>query len=302
MAKNSNLNRAKANKNDEFFTRYTDVANEIGFYCDYLKGKTVYCNADNPYISNFYKFLRDNFAGLKLKKLYATNFLKRGGAYKAEYTSENGEEITTLNGDGDFRSDECLEILNEADVVITNPPFSLFREFITLLLEHRKKFLVIGNRVAVTLNCFFPSLQNKEVWVGRTFPCKFLFPDGITPNPTQVNSLWYTNLGSFPYRPTMRLKEWYSPRLHPRLDGFNGILVGKLKEIPRNFYGTMAVPITFMQHWNPDQFDVVGKTMPSGLNDFNLCNASVGGKNFFARILIRRVQYIPPFAQIGSRN
>lgn len=286
---NKNLIRAKDAKDDEFFTRYSDVADEVEFYAEHFKDKIVYCNADNPYLSNFYKYFKNNFANLQLKKLIATNY-SLTDAYKAEFDG-NEETITKLNGNGDFRSEECLALLKEADIIVTNPPFSLFREFITTLDNYNKKFLIVVAFIAITYNVVFPLLMNRKMWLGYNAPRSFLLPDGQTVHPKQVATKWYTNIGVRPYIPTIKLTKKYSPERYPKFDGQKAINVDSYRNIPFDYYGVMGVPITFIEHWNDKQFDLVGVANSGITGSFQ---PKLNGEYLYARILVRRIQYLPP--------
>ena len=182
---NKNLQNAKAAKNDEFYTMIEDIENELQHYTEQFKGKVVYCNCDDPEWSNFWKYFHENFEKLHLKRLISTHYEAGSRSYKMEYEGGNDNDIecgvkTQLDCDGDFRSAECVEILDEADIVVTNPPFSLFRSYIGLMVERKKKFLVIGSQNAITYKEFFPLLKDNKVCIGYSHPSEFDTPDGMT--------------------------------------------------------------------------------------------------------------------------
>lgn len=301
---NANLTSAKRAKNDEFYTRMPDIENELRHYSEHFKGRTVLCNCDDPYESNFFKYFALNFNHLGLKKLMATSYCGSpiaGGeyqpslfgdepdapsrhAYKAIVThvedttgdggfdmedvkvllNAPGNEVAELHGDGeygagDFRSRECLELLDEADIVVTNPPFSLFREYVATLMDYGKGFVVLGNKNAVTYKEIFPLLRDDKVWLGFTSPSDFTVPgEGTT---KKVNGLcrWYTNLDITKRHEDLLLYRRYKGHGsdYPKYDNYDAIEVSKVADIPEDYYGVMGVPITFMDKYNPDQFDIV---------------------------------------------
>ena len=177
MNSNLNLNAAKNKKNDESYTLYEDIENELSNCSEVFRGKTVYCNCDNPEHSNFWKYFYLNFSRLELKKLISTYYDEAGNTYKTEY-SGGQDKRTPLIGNGDFASEECVEILREADIVVTNPPFSKFRDYMDLLIQNKKKFIIIGPMNAVIYRIFFPLIKEHKVWLGANFPKKFLTPEG----------------------------------------------------------------------------------------------------------------------------
>lgn len=288
MAGNSNLGAAKKAKNDEFYTQLTDIEKELKYYRKHFKGKTVFCNCDDPFESNFFKYFVLNFNRFGLKKLICTCYSGspvskyRGGSdrpYKAVVTTihdtdgdggidmtdvrtlfENGEnELTPLQGDGDFRSGECLELMDESDIVVTNPPFSLFREYVHVLMEHEKKFVIIGNQNAITYKEIFPLLQENVIWIGIMKPKEFIQRDGSTK--AFGNICWYTNLDIKKRHEELILVKKYSPDNYPKYDNYDAINVDKVSDIPCDFTGVMGVPITFMDKYCPEQFDILGITL-----------------------------------------
>lgn len=343
---NSQLSAAKKAKNDEFYTRMTDIGHELVHYRDHFKGKVVLCNCDDPFESDFFKHFALNFNHLGLKRLIATCYSGSpiaGGEYQSSLFDDDvdentgrhrrayeavvnvfrdttgdgvldmddiknlldsGEnELTELHGDGiygagDFRSKECLELLDEADVVVTNPPFSLFREYVATLVEHGKKFVVLGNKNAITYKEIFPLLRDDKVWLGFTSPSDFTVPgEGTT---KQVNGLcrWYTNLDIKKRHEDLLLYRRYAddPSKYPKYDNYDAIEVSKVKDIPEDCYGVMGVPITFMDKYNPGQFNIVGCSESEGRGFSNglwnpesgIAQPTIGGRRIYKRLFIRR--------------
>lgn len=265
MSKNNNLHAAKTAKNDEFYTRFDDINFEINLaehgYRPFFKDKVVYCNCDDPEESNFWKFFKARFNGLKLKKLISTHYDQEGkSSYKLEY---DGERVVKaeLEGNGDFRSPECVELLKESDVVVTNPPFSLFRDFIGLLMKYNKKFAIIGNKNAITYKEVFPLIKENKVWLGYSSPNEFITPNGeIT---KQVNGLcrWFTNL-EIPKRHEPMLLGWKFEKglemgIYQKYDNYDAYNVDKVCQIPRDYDGVLGVPITFLDKYCPEQFEIL---------------------------------------------
>ena len=302
MSNNQNMHKAKVAKNDEFYTLYTDVEKELSLYSQYLKEKVIYCNCDNPYVSNFFRYFANNFKALGIKKVIATCYNNGKGAFKAilEHQVEDVEKwlnngnVTLLDGNGDFASPECVKFIDEADIVVTNPPFSLFREFVALLMEHKKQFLIIGNMNAITYKEIFPLIKENKLWLGCTSPKEFVQPDGTTKK--FGNICWFTNLPVEKRDKCLDLFEEYSPDKYPMYDNYLAINVDRVSDIPCNewfimtvgedrynklkaTYGddcvlidgddvkkqyrikvrniVMGVPITFLYKYNPNQFEIV---------------------------------------------
>lgn len=289
MSKNTNLHKAKKEANDEFYTQYDDIAKEIEHYKEHLKGKVVYCNCDIPYFSNFHKYFLDNFKELELKKLIVTGYVKNGNGKCSIYDGEKATDYDLL-GDGDFRGDECIDMLQKADVVITNPPFSLFREFIKVLVDNRKGFIVVGNKNAITYKDVFPMFMNNKMFIGATEPNNFITPSGET---KLINGLsrWFT---SFNVRENtyLELSKEYSESAYPKYDNYDAINVNKTKDIPKDYDGIMGVPITFLDKYNPKQFEIIGCSYdygrPIGWNKNINMSVSVNGENVYKRLLIKR--------------
>ena len=262
MAANANLHKAKNAKNDEFYTQLTDVAKELMHYKHHFKDKTVFCNCDDPTWSAFWKYFHLNFEALGLKKLISTHYDKTEPTYKMEYTGGDDNDIevgvkTPLEGNGDFRNQECLALLDEADIVVTNPPFSLFREYVACLMEHKKKFLIIGNKNSITYKEFFPLIKDDKIWIGYNSPSEFDTPDGMTKK-VQGLCRWFTNLDIAKRHEKLILWKNYSPDEYPTYDNYDAVNVDKVEQIPVDYDGFMGVPITFLDKYNPEQFEILG--------------------------------------------
>ena len=267
-----NLKSAKKNKNDEFYTQIKDIENEMKYYREHFIGKTILCNCDDPEESDFWKFFQLNFKFLGLKKLIATHYEEEKTSYKLELTSEGMMKIP-LKQNGDFRSDECIEILKEADIVITNPPFSLFREYMAQLIEYDKKFLILGNVNSLTYKDVFSLIKNDKIWIGASIhsgDTEFKAPKGYTSNSSgaridkdgnlflMVSVRWFTNLDYPKRHEDIILYSKYSEEEYPKYINYDAINVDKTKHIPADYFGEIGVPITFMDKYNPDQFEIVG--------------------------------------------
>ena len=292
---NNNLNAAKAAKKDEFYTQLEDINNELRHYREQFRGKTVLCNCDDPRVSNFFTYFAYNFEFLGLKRLITTCYKNQDADLFSQHQSEkavyliyegdkNGNNIPDpeeigihpLKGDGDFRSRECIELLKEADIVVTNPPFSLFREYVAQLIEYDKKFLIIGNVNSNTTKEIFPLIKDKKVWMGASIHSgdrKFWVPDDYELNAAgcgidesgrkfiRVKGVrWFTNLDYKERHEDIILYKRYSPEEYPKFDNFDAINVDKTEEIPCDYDGVMGVPVTFLDKYNPDQFDILGIT------------------------------------------
>ena len=329
MSANRNLNTAKAKKKDEFYTQLSDIENELRFYRDHFRGKVIYCNCDDPRVSKFFHFFSLQFRFLGLKKLITTcyknqqrDMFSRNDAEKAIWLEYNGTENETaipsledigvhyLEGDGDFRSQECIELLKQADVVVTNPPFSLFREYVAQLMKYEKKFIIIGNKNAIKYKEIFPLIEDNRLWVGNTPMSRDLLfdvpkayaqelvetrkegsaykvVDGVVKGRSQ--GIWFTNLDHKKRHEELILWKRYSPEEYPTYDNYDAINVNKVAEIPCDYDGEMGVPITFIDKYNPDQFDIIGLDRPimSKLTGKVSC-FYLNGKELYSRIVIRR--------------
>ena len=278
---NAVFTRAIANKEDEFYTQIGDIEKELRHYKKHFKGKTIFCNCDDPESSNFCRYFQLNFYQLGIKKLISTHYDAEKTSYKLEIvSSENGSTgqislpefiRTPLKQNGDFRSPECIEILKEADIVITNPPFSLFREYVAQLIEYEKKFLIIGNQNAITYKEIFALLKSNQIWLGyHSGDMEFVVPDHYEPRATRYreengvkyrslgNICWFTNLDIDKRHEDITLYRTYTPEDYPDYMNYDGVNCDKTKQIPMDYYGVIGVPITFMSQYNPEQFDIVG--------------------------------------------
>lgn len=263
MAANKNLHKAKTAKNDEFYTQLTDVSKELMHYKQHFKDKIVLCNCDDPTWSAFWKYFHLNFEVLGLKKLISTHYDKTQPTYKMEYTGGDDNDVevgvkTPLEGNGDFRNQECLDLLDKADIIVTNPPFSLFREYVDVLMEHEKQFLIIGNKNAITYKEFFPLLRRNKVWLGCTNVKEFLQPDGSIKKFGNIG--WFTNLDVAKRHEKLILWKYYTPEEYPKYDNYDAINVNKVSDIPVDYDNVMGVPITFLDKYNPEQFEILGIT------------------------------------------
>jgi len=311
VAKNNNLHKAKTAKNDEFYTQLTDIEKELKHYKNHFKDKTIYCNCDNPQYSNFWKYFHLNFNHFGLKKLIATHYHEVEPTYKIEYTGGNDNDIevgvkTPLEGNGDFRSPECIALLQEADIVVTNPPFSLFREYVAQLIDYDKKFICIGSQNAITYKEFFPLLKNNQVWLGYTSPKEFLQPDDSIKKFGNIS--WFTNLDIIKRHEKLILWQRYyddngdksadADTRYPKYDNYDAINVNKVADIPVDYDGVMGVPITFMDKHNPEQFEILGATESEGKGFFNgLWNEKsnipqplVNGIRKYKRLFIQKIK------------
>ena len=260
MSANMNLHRAKAAKNDEFYTQLSDVSKELEHYKPHFKGKVVYCNCDDQ-DSAFWKYFHLNFEHLGLKKLIASHYDKTAPSYKLEYEGGNDNDIYAgvkipLEGDGDFRSQECMELLRLCDMAVTNPPFSLAREYISYLMKYNKAFLIIGDMQWITYKDIFPLIKDNKIWLGNYSVKEFIQPDGSVQK--FGNKLWFTNLDHPHRHEKLILRQKYEPEKHPTFINYNAINVKNVTDIPADYNGLMAVPTTFLHYYNPDEFEIVG--------------------------------------------
>lgn len=316
-ATNKLLQKAKKSKSDEFYTQLSDIESELQHYKNHFKNKVVFCNCDDPTISNFFNYFASNFKKLGLKKLIAACYKKQEmdlfntegteNGFYYEYTGaekENNEptskDIICFKGDGDFRSKESINLLTQADIVVTNPPFSLFREYVAQLIEYDKKFLIIGNINAITYKEIFKLIKENKAWLGINLGRGiegFIVPEHyelygteariddygnriISPN----NCLWLTNLDTSKRHEDIELTKRYfgNEKEYPKYDNYNGINVNKTKNIPSDYNGFMGVPITFLHKFNPDQFEIIKFRKGNDGKDL-----SINGKCPYFRILIR---------------
>jgi hypothetical protein len=328
MAKslNKNLNNAKAGKKDEFYTELTDIEKELRHYKDHFKGKTVFCNCDDPRVSNFFHYFSHKFEDLELKKLITTCYKnqerdlfstnKSESAIWLEYNGDkNGDRVPNpeeigihkLKGDGDFRSQESIDLLTQADIIVTNPPFSLFREYVAQLIEHNKKFIIVGHQNALTYKEIFPLIKENKVWLGYGFnggAAHFIntqYEDYATAGNHKEGKIrvsgvhWFTNLDTRKRHEDLILYKTYNKKDFPTYDNYDAIEVSKTKDIPLDYKGVMGVPITFMDKYNPDQFEIIGATESEGKGFSNglwnekskVAQAMVKGERVYKRIFIK---------------
>jgi hypothetical protein len=309
---NKNLHKAKNAKKDEFYTQLADIENELKQYKAHFKNKVVYCNCDDPRISNFFHYFSYNFEDLGLKKLITTCYQNQNSDLFSQHNSERAiyleyygdknnnktpdiDEIGVqyLKGDGDFRSAESVALLQQADIVVTNPPFSLFREYVAQLMQYNKKFVIIGHQNAITYKEIFPLIKENKMWLGFGFrggAGHFIsnYEDTATANDRKEGMIrvsgvhWFTNLDITKRHEDLILYKTYTPEDYPKYDNYDAINVDKTKEIPMDYPGAMGVPITFLDKYNPEQFEII--KFRKGNDDRDL---SVNGKCPYFRILIK---------------
>lgn len=298
---NKTLNKANVAKNDEFYTQLSDIEKELCHYKEHFRDKTIFLNCDDPEESNFWKCFFLNFNFLQLKKLVATHFGNGRPSYKLEKV--NGDIIKTkLKQNGDFRSPECIKILKETDIVVTNPPFSLFREYVAQLMEYDKKFIIIGSLNAISYKEIFKLIKEDKIWLGYGFSggnAYFKtdytkeFANGVYNKETGLvkfrNVTWFTNLEIGKRHENLILYRTYAgnEQDYPKYDNYDAINVNKTKDIPMDYKGVMGVPISFLAKHNPDQFEIVGQMVTTKVDEFNHGYPYINGKKIYARILIR---------------
>ena len=315
---NETLKSAKKNKNDEFYTQLCDIEKELSHYKEHFYGKTVLCNCDDPRVSNFFRFFALKFKEWGLKRLITTCYKNQDVDLFSQNTSEkavwldyygnpNDEtctdfstvEVKHLKGDGDFRSKECIELLKQSDIVVTNPPFSLFREYVELLLSYDKKILIIGNVNALSYKEIFPYIKNNQLWLGASIHSgdrEFGVPDSypLTAASSRVDAegnkyirvkgvRWFTNLDFKERHEDLILYKNYTPEEYPKYDNYDAINVDKTSDIPLDYEDKMGVPITFLDKYNPEQFEII--KFRKGNDEKDLC---VNGKCPYFRILIKK--------------
>lgn len=351
----SSLQKAKQAKNDEFYTQLKDIENELKHYKDQLRNKIIFCNCDDPFESNFFKYFAMNFKALGLKKLITTCYdpspianqeiqlsffgenkeIKHNNknrnkiiskAYKIELDDisdidgsgninildtkeillrekaklDNGGKskiLSYLKGDGDFRSDECIELLKKSDIVVTNPPFSLFREYVAQLIEYNKKFLIIGNKNAISFKDIFLYFKHNKIWYGYSSPNEFILPGNIITKRINGLTRWFTNLDTRKRHEELVLFKKYNPEEYPKYANYDAIEVSRVTEIPEDYYGEMGVPITFLDKHNPEQFEIIGSSRNLGkkMSECGFPKGSYvsGGVRFYlpVKIEIRSISY-----------
>lgn len=284
---NLTLREALIAKNDEYYTFLPDIEKELAHYSAFLKGKIVYCNCDDPEKSNFVKYFIDNFSKLSLKELIATSYEENGHGKLLKYNGVD-KVLLELDGDGDFASEECIKLLKESDVVITNPPFSLFRPYFALLTKYDKKFLVIGNMNIITFKEIFPYFKENKVWLGTTRAYSFLKPNGEIQK--SVNTCWYTNIKGDVENKSLKLTKTFVPENYPKYDNFDAIDCRKIVDIPMDYDDLIGVPVSLMCHHYQDQFELVGIVNHGSDNEYDFCRPKIGGKEVFKRLIIRRIK------------
>lgn len=295
---NSNLHTAKKVKNDEFYTRYEDIEAEVMNYRKYFKDKIVYLPCDDPAEkkSEFWSFFVNNFDAFGLRKLIATHYDESGKAYKIwidESTSSDGyiDDDDALQedliGNGDFRSPECIDILKECDIVCTNPPFSLMKEFLPLILKYDKQFLIIGPLNAATYKEIFPYILKGRIWSGYNNVRHFNDPNNN--DRTLGNVFWYTNIPNRSLTEEIILTKKYNPNDYDKFDHYDAININRVTDIPMDYDGLMGVPTSFFQgKYNPNQFEIVGEIKHGSDGDFDFCKPFVNGVEKFTRLVIKR--------------
>ncbi len=324
-ALNKNLHQAKNAKKDEFYTQLTDIENELKHYKAHFRNKVVYCNCDDPRMSNFFHYFSYNFEDLGLKKLITTCYQNQHRDLFSQHDSERAiyleyygdknnnktpdvEEIGVqyLKGDGDFRSEESIALLKQADIVVTNPPFSLFREYVAQLIQYDKKFVIVGHQNAITYKEIFPLIKDNKIWLGIGFrggAAHFIsnYEDTATANDRKEGMIrvsgvhWFTKLDIAKRHEDLLLYKTYTPEDYPKYDNYDAINVDKTKEIPMNYKGAMGVPITFLDKYNPEQFEILSsndyrKTKTIPFKSHGLIKdkeGSINGKPKYVRILIK---------------
>ena len=325
---NANLTQAKKAKKDEFYTQLADIERELSHYKEHFRGKTVLCNCDDPRISNFFRYFAYNFEHLGLKRLITTCYKSQDmdlfsmntneQAIWLEYLGDkNGDRIPSpdeigihyFKGDGDFRSAECIELLKQADIVVTNPPFSLFREYIAQIIEYDKKFVIIGHQNAITYKEIFPLIKENKIWLGYGFKGgagHFIskYEDVATAGDHREGMIrvsgvvWFTNLDIDKRHEDLILYKHYTPEEYPKYDNYDAINVDKTSDIPCNYDGVMGVPITFLYKYNPSQFEIIWTTDRGGdgmIEDIKLPHTRfdapvLNGNGLYKRILIRKIK------------
>jgi len=305
-----NLDNAKKRKADEFYTQLSDIEREVKHYKQHLNNKIIYCNCDDPRISNFFHFFSYNFEKLGLKKLITTcyknqniDLFSQNDCEQAVYLEYEGDKngnnvpdfheigIKTLNGDGDFRSAECIELLKKSDIVVTNPPFSLFREYVSQLIEFKKKFIIIGHQNAISYKEIFKLIKENKMWLGFGFKggaAHFInehYKDYAIATDHKEGMIrvsgvvWFTNLDFSKRHEDLILYKKYTPKEYPKYVNFNAINIDKTKDIPVDYKGMMGVPITFLDKYNPDQFEIVALGIVNSIDFSNNRKMEILDKN-----------------------
>lgn len=256
MANNTNLHLAKKIKNDEFYTKYDDIEKELQYYEKAFNGKIVYCNCDNPRYSAFWKYFHLNFKKLGLKSLLATHYQK-GNEYSTAhlYTGNANDDAITIFKDGDFRSHDCLNILDKCDIVCSNPPFSLAHDYLLMLLKRNKPFLIIGDINMLSYVDIFPYIRDNKMWLGNNPVKEFVEPNGNIKK--FGNKIWLTNIDIQKKHKILELNKTYDEKYYKKYDNFDAINVDRIGDIPKDYNGIMGVPLTFLNVYNPEQFEII---------------------------------------------
>ncbi len=311
---NTFLRKANSAKKDEFYTQLTDIEKELGHYKEHFKDKVIFCNCDDPEESHFWKYFSMNFEYLGIKKLVATHFETEKPSYKIEIIGDRNEDgkinsldiiRTPLKQNGDFRSPECIEILKESDIIVTNPPFSLFREYIAQLFEYEKKFIIIWNLNAITYKEIFKLIKENKIWPWCTLDGRniwFRIPDSYEKFHKIENwikyafvasTIWFTNMDYSKRHEDLILYKTYNENEYPNYDNYNAINVDKTKDIPLDYPGLIGVPITFLLKYNPEQFEIIDWLNRYSILDWPTIEtkgkylAQVHGKPIYIRIIIK---------------
>lgn len=303
---NRNFHKSRKAKNDEFYTQLSDIEKELKHYKQSFKDKIVFCNCDDPEESNFWNFFSLNFEYLRLKKLVSTHFEKEKSSYKLELLKDINKDgkinkldivKTKLKQNGDFRSPECIEILKEVDIVVTNPPFSLFREYVAQLIEYKKKFIIVGHIGASSYKEIFKLIKDNKIWLGHKRLTGFRVPVEYPLNSPGIRidengnkyagagAIWYTNIEIKKHQENLILYKMYYEHEseYPKYDNYDAINVDRTKDIPMDYYSDIGVPITFLEKYNPEQFTII--KFRSGNDNKDL---RIEGKGKYARIIIKR--------------
>lgn len=315
---NKNLQSARKNKKDEFYTQLADIETELKHYKNHFKGKTVLCNCDDPRVSNFFHYFAYNFEFLGLKKLITTcyksqeaDLFSQNNSERAIYLEYTGNKtgghvpaaeeigIKPLQGDGDFRKSECVELLKQADIVVTNPPFSLFREYVAQLMQYNKKFIIIGHQNAITYRDIFKLIKENKLWLGFGFKGNaghfiskyqdYAAAGNHKEGMVRVSGVnWFTNLEISKRHEKLILYKKYIPEEYPKYDNYDAINVDKTADIPCDYNGIMGVPITFLDKYNPEQFEIIGSMASTTVDTISKGYPFINGERKYARILIRK--------------
>ena len=326
---NTTFQDARNRKDDEFYTTYESIDSEMRHYKSHFAGKTVYCNCDDPYKSNFVRYFHKNFNTIGIKRLIVTSFkdskqslehntldktkgrildisnIKEGTREISDeyidYWLHNEAPVTNLNGDGDFRSKECLALLDESDIIVTNPPFSLMRELLSALEEHKKQYLLIGTENVLTYKEIFPLIQQNKLWTGyKSGNMPFRVPEDSKERSNRYwvdddgqkwrslgNTIWLTNLDTPKRHNTIELTKTYNPEDYPKYDNYDAINVDRVENIPKDYPGIMGVPVTILNKLNTDQFELIGEANHGKDNDYDMFKPNINVKELFKKILIK---------------